>query len=70
MADRERIIYDLERCTCHVPDVCRDCSKYNADGVPTLTCMESLMSDALELLKAQQKLIDEIMQRRTKHGTD
>lgn len=56
MADRERVIYDLERCTCHVPDACRDCSKYNADGVSTLTCMESLMSDVLELLKAQEPL--------------
>ena len=54
MADRAKVIYDLERCTCHVPDACRDCSKYNAEGILTLTCMESLMKDALELLKEQE----------------
>ena len=54
MSDRAKVIYDLERCICHVPDACRDCSKYNAEGIPTMTCMESLMSDALELLKAQE----------------
>ena len=47
-----RVIYDLERCTCHVPDACRDCSKY-ASGTG-LKCMESLMMDALELLKEQE----------------
>lgn len=57
MADRAKVIYDLERCTCHVPDACRDCSKYNAEGILTLTCMESLMKDALELLKEQPEII-------------
>ncbi len=52
MPDRERVIYDLERCTCHVPDACRDCSKYASGTV--MKCMESLMMDALELLKEQE----------------
>lgn len=56
MVDRANVIFDLERCICHVPDACRDCSKYNADGIPTLTCMESLISDALELLKEQESV--------------
>ena len=44
-----RVINDLERCTCHVPDACRDCSKYA--GGTVLKCVENLMMDALELLK-------------------
>lgn len=54
MPDREKVIYDLERCICHVPDACRDCSKYNAEGILAMTCMESLMNDALELLKERK----------------
>ena len=49
MADIEKVIYDIERCICHVPDACRDCSHYGHDG--DLRCMEALMSDAMELLK-------------------
>lgn len=52
MAELERVIYDLERCTCHVPDACRDCSKYASET--GLKCMENLMLDALELLKEQE----------------
>ena len=52
MSDREKIIYDIERCICHVPDACRDCSKFA--GVGNLKCMEDLMADALELLKEQE----------------
>ena len=51
MEKLERVIYDLERCTCHVPDACRDCSKYASET--GLKCMENLMMDALELLKEQ-----------------
>lgn len=57
MPDRERVIYDIERCICHVPDACRDCSKYI--GAYTPNCMEQLLADALELLKEQDKQIEE-----------
>ncbi len=49
MTELNRVIYDIERCICHVPDACRDCSKYK--GVYTPDCMEQLLNDALELLK-------------------
>ena len=52
MADREKVIYDIERCVCHVPDACRDCSHYQDD--PELDCMEKLLADALALLKEQE----------------
>ena len=52
MADREKVIYDIERCICHVPDACRDCSHYQDD--PELDCMEKLFADALALLKEQE----------------
>lgn len=52
MPNRERVIYDIERCICHVPDACRDCSKYI--GAYTPNCMEQLLADALELLKEQE----------------
>ena len=50
MADRERVIYDIERCICHVPDACRDCSKC---VTPRAHCMEDLLSDALAVLREQ-----------------
>ena len=49
MTDRERVIYDIERCICRVPDACRDCSKYKDEYTPD--CMEQLLGEALELLK-------------------
>jgi hypothetical protein len=52
MDELERVIYDLERCTCHVPDACSDCSKYGSET--GLKCMENLMMDALGLLKEQE----------------
>lgn len=51
MTDRERVISDIERCICHEPYSCKDCSKYG--GVYALRCMEDLLKDALELLKEQ-----------------
>ena len=51
MDERERVIYDLARCTCHVPDACRDCSKYASEPGE---CRKKLMMDALELLKEQE----------------
>ena len=69
MIDKKQIIYDLERCTCHVPDACRDCSHdKGAVGFGRIGCMEALMEDALSLLKEQQKLIDDITQRRINNG--
>lgn len=56
MADIERVIYDIKRCICHVPDCCRGCSRYGHDG--DLRCMEALLSDAMELLKEQKKVIE------------
>jgi len=52
MADRETVIYDIERCICHVPDACKDCSKYGGDNA--IRCMEELLADTLSLLKAQE----------------
>lgn len=52
MADRETVIYDIGRCICHVPDACKDCSKYGGDNA--IRCMEELLADALSLLKAQE----------------
>lgn len=53
MADREKVIYSIERCTCHVPDACRDCA-YDA-GHPYNECVELMLKDALSLLKAQEQ---------------
>lgn len=50
MPDRERVIYDIERCICRVPDACLDCSKYKC-GYYAPDCMEQLLGEALELLK-------------------
>jgi hypothetical protein len=52
MDKREKVIYSIERCICHVPDACRDCA-YDA-GHPYNECVEMLLRDALELLKAQE----------------
>lgn len=63
MADLEKVIYDIERCICHVPDACKDCSKYGGDNA--IRCMEELLTDALSLLKAQEQEIN-----RLKHHID
>lgn len=47
--DMEKVKYDIERCVCHVPDACRDCSHYKHGEY--LDCMEELLKDALGLLK-------------------
>ena len=52
MADLGKVIFSIERCICHVPDACRDCA-YDA-GQPYNECVELLLRDALELLKAQE----------------
>ena len=51
MTDREQVVYDIERCICHVPDACRDCSKFNTVGG---NCTEDLLSDALALIREQE----------------
>lgn len=53
MPVKNRVIYDIERCVCKVPDACTDCSK-RREGLVPLECMEELMKDALELLKEQE----------------
>ena len=64
MTDRKQVIYDLERCTCHVPDACRDCSHdKGAVGFGRIGCMEALMEDAISLLKEQDAEIKEKNQR-------
>ena len=63
MPDRKQVIWDIERCICHIPDACRDCSKFGAYGTKW-ECMESLLSDAIALLKRdeiQLKCKDEII---------
>lgn len=56
--NREKVIYDIERCTCHVPDACRDCSHYT--GTVGFGCMEDLMKDAIAIIDTQYKLILEL----------
>ena len=55
MADREKVIYSIERCISRVPDSCQDCG-YDAEPYPK--CEYMLFSDALELLKAQEPRIE------------
>lgn len=54
MAELMNVIYDIERCICHVPDACRDCSHYPDKNGGPIGCMEDLLSEALELLKSMQ----------------
>ena len=50
MPDREKVIYDIGRCICHVPYACKECSRYGK-----ISCIEELLADALSLLKEQEK---------------
>lgn len=52
MTNKEKVIYEIERCIYYVPGVCCSCSKYR-EGV---SCMESLLCDALKLLKTQEPI--------------
>ena len=55
MPDKEKVIYDIERCISHVQDACIDCSKYSCEvEYGPIPCMEVLLSDALALLKEQE----------------
>lgn len=58
MPNRDTVIYDIERCTCNVPDACKDCSHYT--GKVGFKCMENLLTDALTLLKEQEERIKEL----------
>lgn len=49
MPNLEQVKWDIQRCTCHVPDACRDCSHYDEECSPIL-CMEDLLREAYELL--------------------
>lgn len=55
MSNRDKVIYDIGRCTCNVPDACRDCSHYT--GKVGFECMENLLTDALALLKEQDAVV-------------
>lgn len=69
MADREKVIYDIERCICHVPDACRDCSHYGHGEV--IGCMEELLTDALALLKEHEAVKPILIREgRNKHYND
>lgn len=59
MPDMEQVIWDIERCICHVPDACKDCSHYQK-GEAAIDCMEILLADALALLKEQEARIREL----------
>ena len=66
MADLEKVIKGLETCVNRIPGKydCNECP-YETDG----NCCEiNLTNDAIALLKEQQKLIDDIMQRRANDG--
>lgn len=54
MAERKlaNVKWDIERCTCHVPGACSDCS-HKVERVDFPVCMENLMLEAYELLKKQ-----------------
>ena len=53
MSDIRQTMWDIERCLCHVPDACSDCS-HRCDRESFPDCMEKLLDDAYQLLKAQQ----------------
>ena len=61
MPDREKVIWDIERCICHVPDACRDCSHYDSgEAFDAYRCMEELLADAMLLLKEQEAEIRQL----------
>ena len=66
MPDQKKVIYDIERCICHVPDACRDCSHYKHGEC--LDCMEELLSDALALLKEHGEEVRKAYERGVETG--
>jgi len=68
MINREKVIKGLELCLTGDASVCKDCP-YEAECEATIGAGPSpLRHDALTLLKEQQKLIDDITQRRANNG--
>ena len=63
MPDMEKVVTWLEICGKN-----DDCSAICPYRLGRPTCMRKLMADAFELLKEQQKLIDDITQRRMSDG--
>lgn len=61
MPDREKVASGLRHCL-HYNGSCLDCPY---DGP---NCQNDVLDDALTLLKEQQKLIDDITQRRANNG--
>jgi len=65
MNDTEKVIKGLEICYCPLSK-CDDCPYH--DLPDEQSCNDMLCLDALALLKKQQKLIDDITQRRANNG--
>lgn len=69
MIDREKIARGLE-CLAQkrepTTNPCKDCGYIDRPNYAI--CVKDIASDALSLLKEQQKLIDEITQRRANNG--
>ena len=67
--DIEKVIKAMEMCIAPsyecFPD---DCPYYDQPRNESGLCWDRLMADALALLKEQQKLIDDITQRRANNG--
>lgn len=69
MTDREKVIKGLECCSMMSGDECRECPYgHECRDTDLPYGMPHLAADALALLKEQQKLIDEITQRRVNNG--
>lgn len=68
MPDREKVLTWLEICGKN-GDCSLTCPYGDGSGeYKDHLCTENLMADALALLKKQQKLIDDITQRRANNG--
>ena len=60
MANKDQVLFDIERCTCHVPDACRDCSHYS-DNANFFECGEKLLNEAHDVIRQMdQQLNDNI----------
>ena len=68
MNDRERVIKGLhQHCEGSIFDRCGECPYYEVADEP-FQCRDELLRDALFLMEEQQKLLDEITQRRANNG--
>ena len=66
-AQTAKVIKGLECCKAIHIYLCSGCPYYD-DDLDDNNCQESLCAEALELLKEQQKLIDDITKRRANNG--